>query len=635
MKISIGGYSLLATCLLLSFGFHPCRADTTAAETNGEGHRAKRPNVVWIMSEDNSCHYLQLFDKQGTPTPNISKLAAGGVVFDRAFSNSPVCSVARTTLITSIYAPRIGTQFHRKLNPVGLPPGWKLFPQYLKQAGYYTTNNSKTDYNVSMVGQSPWDASNKKATWRNRNDTSQPFFHVQTFAQSHESSLHFPADHVASKPTETELETIKLAPFYPNTPLFQYTHARYHDRIRVIDDQVGGLVAKLAEDNLLDDTFIFYFGDHGGVLPRSKGYVYETGLHVPLVIYIPKNFRHLSEFKPGQRSEGFVEFVDFGPTVLNLAGVKTPDQMNGRPFLGKGVTAADISQRDSTIGYADRFDEKYDLVRSLRIGNLKYIRNFNAIYPNGLENQYRYKMAAYRQWRQLSQSGALNEMENRFFQPKPVEELYDLKTDPYETRNLADTPAAGADLGRMRHELVRRMKSLPDTSLYPESVVIENTTQQTELFSDTHRRQISELLDVANLSLQSFDRAAAGIQTALESESPWQRYWGLIVCSTFGDQADRFLPRAEALLKDKQPEVRLRAIEFIGLLGHADPVPYYVAELKQSKNQATTVSLLNSMVFYTDFVEQPRKPIALETIPFSTERFVRHRMDYLARPNSR
>ncbi len=634
MKISIGGYSLLVTCLLLSFGFHPCRADTTVAESNRERPRAKRPNVVWIMSEDNSCHYLKLFDKQGAPTPNISKLAVGGVLFERAFSNSPVCSVARTTLITSIYAPRIGTQFHRKLNPVGLPPGWKLFPQYLKAAGYYTTNNSKTDYNVSMVGQDPWNASNKKATWRNR-QAGQPFFHVQTFAQSHESSLHFPADQVTSKPTETKPETLKLAPFFPDTPLFRYTHARYHDRIRVIDNQVGGLVAKLAEDNLLDDTFIFYFGDHGGVLPRSKGYVYETGLHVPLVVYIPKNFRHLSEFKPGQRSQAFVEFVDFGPTVLKLAGVKTPGQMNGRPFLGKGVTAAEVSKRDSTIGYADRFDEKYDLVRSLRIGHLKYIRNFNAIYPNGLENQYRYKMAAYQQWRELSQSGALNEMENRFFQPKPVEELYDLKTDPYETSNLADTPAAQADLARMRQELVRRMKSLPDTSLYPESFVIENTTQQPVLFSDTHRQQISELLDVANLSLQSFDRAAAGIQAALESESAWQRYWGLIVCSTFGDQAARFLPRAEALLKDKQPEVRLRAIEFIGLLGHADPVPYYVAELMQSQNQANTVNLLNSMVFYTDFVQQPRKPIELETIPFSTERFVRHRMDYLARPNPR
>ncbi|MCH2182930.1 MAG: sulfatase-like hydrolase/transferase [Mariniblastus sp.] len=631
MKIANRNRVLMAILFWISLAAGPRFADGQSNSRDSQLSAPLRPNIVWIMSEDNSAHHLRLFNGEGAATPHLAKLAAGGIVFDRAFSNSPVCSVARTTLITSIYAPRLGTQFHRKLNPVGLPPSWKLFPQYLKEAGYYTTNNAKTDYNVSMAGQAPWNASNRKATWRNR-DAGQPFFHVQTFTQSHESSLHFPADDLQSQPTQTDPARIQLPPFYPDTPLFRYTQARYHDRIGVIDNQVGRLLARLAEDDLLDDTFIFYFGDHGGVLPRSKGYVYETGLHVPLIVHIPENFRHLSPFQPGQRTSGFVQFVDFGPTVLRLAGLEPPAQMNGKPFLGQGVTAEDVARRDSALGYADRFDEKYDLVRSLRVGNMKYLRNFNAIYPNGLENQYRYKMAAYRQWRELSRAGSLDERENRFFQSKPAEELYDLASDPYETRNLAGTIDARADLLRMRQELVRRMKAMPDTSLYPESYVAENTTRQPVLFSATHQKPIGELLDTANLSLQPFEQAAERIAAALHSESPWQRYWGLVVCSAFGQQAARFETQAEALLNDPQTEVRWRAIEFLGLLGSCDPLPHYRRELEKSENLAITMSLLNSLVYYNDFLQQPRKPIELGDIPFAEERFVRHRLDYLARP---
>ncbi|MEE2827019.1 MAG: sulfatase [Planctomycetota bacterium] len=634
MKFRHFVHYLLAILFGNSLAWVPCPAAGQTSANDPSDSSLKRPNIVWIMSEDNSAHHLRLFEATGAATPHLAKLAASGVVFDRAFSNSPVCSVARTTLITSVYAPRIGTQFHRKLNSVGLPPSWKLFPQYLKEAGYYTTNNAKTDYNVSLAGQAPWNASNRKASWRNRAE-GQPFFHVQTFTQSHESSLHFPANDLQAKPTQTDPDSVDLPPFYPDTPLFRYTQARYHDRIESIDQQVGRLIARLAEDELLDDTFIFYFGDHGGVLPRSKGYVYETGLHVPLIIHIPRHFRQLSPFQPGDRTGGFVEFVDFGPTVLRLAGLEIPAHMDGKPFLGPDVKQEEVSRRDSTLGYADRFDEKYDLVRSLRVGNLKYIRNFNAIYPNGLENQYRYKMAAYQQWQALSRAGSLNERENRFFQPKPVEELYDLTSDPYETNNLAGMASSAPELRRLRQGLVRRMKAMPDTSLYPESYVIENTAKQTVLFSETARQQISELLDTANLSLEPFHQAAGRIKAALDSTSPWQRYWGLIVCSTFGQQASKFRARAEVLLNDSQPEVRWRAIEFLSLLGSFDPTPHYRKELKKSGKLAMTLSLLNSLVFYNDYLQQPRGPISLGNIPFAEERFVQHRLEHLARPADR
>ena len=263
---------------------------------------ADRPNIVWIVSEDNSIHYLSHFFPGGASAPEIESMAAHGLTFNHAFSNAPVCSVARTTLATSCYGPRIGTQFHRRYKMAAMPEGLKMFPAYLRNAGYYTTNNSKKDYNA-IEGEGVWDESSKNASWRNRTDPGQPFFHMESHAQSHESSLHFDVKTFQNEATKTDPNSIKLADYFPDTPLFRYTHARYHDRMQVIDDIVGRTIAKLEEDGLLEDTFVFYFGDHGGVLPRSKGYLYESGLHVPLVVRVPENFKLLvdAEYGAGQR----------------------------------------------------------------------------------------------------------------------------------------------------------------------------------------------------------------------------------------------------------------------------------------------------------------------------------------------
>ncbi|MEM8732992.1 MAG: sulfatase-like hydrolase/transferase, partial [Planctomycetota bacterium] len=271
-------------------------------------HAADQPNIVWLISEDNSSHYLKLFDEHGAETPAISKLAATGLVFENAFSNAPVCSVARTTLMTSCYAPRIGTQFHRRSVTVPMPTGVKMFPAYLREAGYYTTNNQKKDYNA-VETKGTWDASSNKASWRDRAE-GQPFFHMQSFGTSHESSLHFSQKVYETEKTKTDPSSVFVPPYFPDTPLFRYTIARYHDKIQAVDQQIGSVIAKLAEDNLLNSTFIFYFGDHGGVLPRGKGYAYESGLHVPLVVHVPAKFAELSPWPTNSKVEDFVEFID-------------------------------------------------------------------------------------------------------------------------------------------------------------------------------------------------------------------------------------------------------------------------------------------------------------------------------------
>ena len=178
-----------------------------------------------------------------------------------------------------------------------MPDGWKMFPEYLRDAGYYTTNNSKKDYNAAE-GPNVWDASSAKATWRNRPE-GKPFFHVQTFGDSHESRLHFDQAWADAPDNNTDPESVTLAPYHPDTPLFRLTYARYHDRIQTIDEKVGALIAQLEKDGLLEDTFVFYFGDHGGVLPRGKGYIYESGLHVPLVVRVPDKWKSLSPYSGG------------------------------------------------------------------------------------------------------------------------------------------------------------------------------------------------------------------------------------------------------------------------------------------------------------------------------------------------
>ena len=561
---------------------------------------AERPNFVWLVSEDNSKHYLKLFDEHGAETPRIEQLASQGLAFDHAFSNAPVCSVARTTLITGCYAPRIGTQFHRRSVMVPMPDGLRMIPADQREAGYYTTNNSKKDYNA-IEGPGVWDASSKKANWRARRE-GQPFFHMQSFGASHESSLHFPASVMQRDKTHTDPATVFVAPYHPDTPTFRYTYARYHDRMQVIDRQVGEVVDQLEADGLLEDTFVFYFGDHGGVLPRGKGYAYESGLHIPLVVRVPENFKHLVDAERGSRVRGFVSFIDFGPTLLHLAGLPVPKQVDGRPFLGAGITAAEVDSRDEAFGYADRFDEKYDLVRTLRKGKYEYVRNYQPFNFDGLQNNYRYRMLAYAEWRRLYHDGKLNSIQAQFFEPRAAEALYDLERDPHETRNLAGDDQYADVVKELRERMQQQVKGMPDLSFYPESELVAAAFENPVRFGQQNQTEIAALVDIADLSLVSFEKAATGIAAALESENPWRRYWGLIACGCHGPAAvERFAETARTIAaRDDNLLVRVRAAEFLGLTAAGDPRPTILDALSKSTSGVETNLILNSLVLLQD-----------------------------------
>lgn len=559
---------------------------------------ADRPNIVWMVSEDNSKHWLRLYEEGGAAMPNIEKLAENGLVFQNAFSNAPVCSVARSTLITGSYAPRIAAQYHRRAAMAPMPEGLRMFPHYLREAGYYTTNNSKTDYNLSDKGM--WDESSNKATYRNR-DSEQPFFHVQNFGRTHEGQLHFTEEFMEENATETDPHGIKVFPYHPDTPVFRYTYAKFQDHHIETDAQMGEFLARLKDDGVADDTIVFYYGDHGGVLPRGKGYAYESGLNVPLVVHAPEKWRHLLPVNAGRSVDGFVSFIDFGPTVLNLAGVDVPETMDGKPFLGEGVTARDLIRRDEAFGYADRFDEKYDLVRTFRKGKYKYIRNYQPFNFDGLFNDYRYKMLAYREWYAMYQAGELNAVQSQFFEPREAEALYDIEKDPHETNNLADDPKAASVLRDLRQRLTNQVKEISDLSFLPEPAMLSEALSNPVQFGRENQDRIGKLVDTANLSLLPFAKAKSGIAKAFKSNDPWVRYWGAIVCSSFGKEASSFSETAKNLVKnDGDNLVRVRAAEFLALIGAVKPQKAIYLSLKNAESEVEANLILNTVTLLQD-----------------------------------
>ncbi|MAU62883.1 MAG: sulfatase [Flavobacteriaceae bacterium] len=554
----------------------------------------EKPNIVWLVTEDNSIHYMNLYTKGGAEMPAISALANQGVVFDNAFSNAPVCSVARSTIITGAYAPRIGTQYHRKMSQVKLPNNIKPLPIYLKQAGYYVTNNAKEDYNF-IKEEKIWDESSLKATYKNRKD-GQPFFHVQNFHNTHEGKLHFNEKQLSEALDSNNLDSIKPFPYHPDTPTFRYTQSLLHNHHKDVDKEMGKFIENLEKEGLMENTIIFYYGDHGGVLPRSKGYLYESGLNVPMVVRIPKKWKKLSPFKGGTRTSSFVDFVDLVPTVLSLAGIKIPEGIDGTPFMGKGLKKSQIEKQDTTFGYADRFDEKYDLVRSVRKGKYKYIRNYQPFNLDGLYNYYRYKMLAYKEWYKLYQEKKLNKIQSRFFNAKSPEALYDIEKDPHEINNLAQNAQYKETLINLRETLNNHVISQADLSFFPEPYFLENGLEDALGFGQENKNLIKEIVTTADLSLQPYNEVSAKIKDALNNTNPWIRYWGLITCSSFRLEAKEHLNKIKSIFEnDSENLVKIRAAEYLLLNDLKIDASKINDLLKNANSEAEANLMLNTL----------------------------------------
>ncbi|MGN6544942.1 MAG: sulfatase family protein, partial [Aureliella sp.] len=382
-------------------------------QLNTAAQGAERPNVLWITSEDNS-PYLGCYGDEQAQTPRLDRLAAAGVRYRHAFANAPVCSTARTTLISGMYASSLGAQNHR--SSVAIPASFQLYPEPLRAAGYYCTNNSKTDYNIAGR-QKIWNESSKKAHYKNR-AAGQPFFAVFNLTGSHESQ-------VAPKPGKTDFrippEQIKLPPYHPDTPEMRRDWANYYDQITLVDSQVGKLLDELESEGLADETIVFYYSDHGGALGRGKRNIHDTGTRVPLIVRFPDKWKHLAPAGRGQWVDDVVSFVDFPATLLSLCGVPLPKNYEGRAFLG----ADKAEPREHVFLLRGRMDERYDMVRSVRDREFRYVRNYSPHRPWGQHYSYAFQqMPSMRSWYRAFVEGRCNEVQAAYWKPKPSEEFY-------------------------------------------------------------------------------------------------------------------------------------------------------------------------------------------------------------------
>ncbi len=588
--------------------------------------QAKLPNIVFLISEDNSAHFMDLWNEQGVNTPHIAKLAENGVVYDHAFSNSPVCSVARSTLITGTYAPRTGIHLHRKIREAPLPEGLRMFPYYLREAGYYATNRAKKDYNA-IEGSGVWDESSNTAGWENRPDPMQPFFHKETFMDSHESRLHFSDSLMKAYAPDDNPQQVDLFPIHPDTPTFRFTTAYHRDKIRGIDEWVGEAIEKLERDGLLEDTFVFYFGDHGGVLPGSKGYLYETGLHIPLVVRIPENFKHLVDHENNTREKAFVSFMDFAPTVLYLAGINIPVQMDGKPFLGQGLKA-DLANRDESLGYADRFDEKYEMVRSLRKENWKYIRSYQPFYPDALHNNYRYQMLAFSEWRELDREGKLNELQSRFFRSKPSEMLYNLEEDPFETINLAEEEEYQGLLTQMRQQLNRNILDFNDLGFLPEHLLVAEALDHPVAFGETFHESLQRILAINDLQFLPQTEANERLKEVLTDGKVLEQFWALNTIAILSEES--FVSQVKEFQHHEDEMIQWKAIECLGVLGLQDPLDPLVNLINTVVDPVLTLQMLNSLVFFRDHTPYILEEEMVSRVnPPNPNAEVTRRLDYL------
>ncbi len=427
---------------------------------------APRPNILWISAEDLSPTMGCYGDDYAT-TPKLDAFAAEGVRYDRAFAHAPVCAPARSGLITGMYSTSIGTTWMRC---GGVPP-WqaRCFPEYLRAAGYFCTNNAKTDYQFGVPA-SAWHMCSGQAHWKHRRRKDQPFFAVFNLGVTHESSTRRfkPGQQFDHDPAEAP-----VPPYYPDTQIVRENLACYYDRVQSLDGQVQGILDELEADGLAENTVVWFWGDHGWGLTRGKRWVYDSGIRVPLVIRVPEKFRKWAgggsagAVSPGRAEGEIVSFIDFAPTMLSLAGVQVPEHMQGQAFLGPQKAPP----RDYAFAARDRMDETYDFIRAVRDKKYKYIRNYMPWLTRGLNIDYMDRTPILQEMRRLHEAGKLEDgPQMQFFEPtKPVRELYDIEADPHEVHNLADQPKYAEVVERMDGALKAWMKRIGDVGFIPES----------------------------------------------------------------------------------------------------------------------------------------------------------------------
>ncbi len=559
LRLSLSPSLLLALALTLLFPLTASAAASAPGATPAPP--AARPNILWLTSEDHGIE-MGCYGDALARTPHVDALAARGMIFKRAWSNHPVCAPARTTIATGFYGESSGGIHMRSMVP--LAAGAKLYPDHLRAAGYYATNNAKEDYNVPKTAQS-WDASSRQAHWKNRG-AGQPFIAVFNSEKSHESQLRTRPHTAITDPAK-----VRIPAYHPDLPEVRRDWAQYYDKVSEADADAGARLKEIADAGLAEDTIVFYYGDHGSGMPRSKRWPSNSGLHVPLVVYFPQKWLHLApqEYKAGGQSDRLVSFVDLAPTVLSLAGIKPPAAMQGHAFAGPFQTAP----QPFLYGARGRMDERQDFVRSVTDGRYVYLRNFFPHVSQAQRVDYQFQTPTTRVWRAAYDAGKTNDTQSIFWRtPKAPEELYDLTADRDEVINLAASPAHRATLEKFRAAQRAHLTRVRDICFLPEGEMHARAAGLApyDLARDEAKYPFARLYAAADLASGLDPAAVPQLRTLATDPDAAARYWGVIGFQMRGGAAvSGDLPLLRRALADASPLVRIVAAETLGTYGPA------------------------------------------------------------------
>jgi arylsulfatase A-like enzyme len=546
---------------------------------------AELPNILWLTSEDNSPFFGCYGDTFAT-TPNLDKLASEGFLYTHAFANAPVCAPTRNTILTGIYACSGGNEHMRSNYPKS--DIVKTYPEFLREIGYYCTNNVKTDYNLgNFDDKAIWDDCSNKAHYNNRKP-GQPFFAVFNCTISHESSLHtsIPDSLLRHRPNE-----VPLPPYHPATPELKHDWAQYYDKIEDMDTWVGEKLKKLEDAGLLENTIVFYYGDHGGVLARSKRYVYESGTRIPFILRVPEKYKYLFPAeKLGTKVDRLISFVDLVPTLLSIAGIEIPDYLQGNAFLGKQKTP----DPEYAYLFRGRMDERYDMSRAVRDQKFRYIRNYMPYRIYGQHLEYLWKAPSVGSWEKAYLNGECNETQSIFWNTKPVEELYDTENDPWEINNLANNPDYKEVLERMRAANKTWVTRIYDTGFIPEADRVDRAGE-TPMYDYMRSGEVNieEIMDAAEIATLGRVENIETLKTYLNSNESALRYWGATGFLILGDNAKPAVDELKLALDDKSASVVSVVAEALYNLGEKEIAKKALLEVLENPNEMARCYAMN------------------------------------------
>ena len=549
MKLCSIQFGILST---LCFFFFACQTSKeNRVKKNGIVNTINKPNILWLVTEDMGA-YIPPFGDNTVKTPNLTRLAKEGVIYPNLYSTSGVCAPSRAAIATGMYPSSIGANHMRTTSNTeatglpkyeAVPPAQvKMISELMRVNGYYCTNNYKTDYQFKAPV-TAWDESSKYAHWRNR-DKNQPFFAVFNFTETHESGLFEPYGfrqvetrhyHAGDRTYEWKKNGLPdsknripesenpvhipkdtkfvVPPYLVDNDITQRDMWKLYNNIAEMDKQVGAILKQLEDDGLLENTIIFFYGDHGGPLPREKRLIYDSGLNTPMIVRFP------NKAKAGTKDDKLVSFVDFAPTLLSLINQQPKTYMQGQAFLGNYKK----EDRKYIHAAADRFDAERDVIRAVRDPQFKYIRNYMPQKGYYLPITYREKIPAMQELLRLRDAGNLNDIQMQWFRgEKPKEELFDCKNDPYELNNLANNPEYKDKLIELRKEMDTWLLNIKDDPTLPEDKLVEKLWKHQKTKPKTKAPKVAFVSNKAVITCET-EGASIGYKTDAKSKR-WSVY---------------------------------------------------------------------------------------------------------------